>query len=69
MAEHYLIPVEKTNGTIGFLDLENHTLETNFNFLRALDQKLYWKTCIWVMAENVNVTTYVARTHRSRCFA
>ena len=29
----------KRKTTIGFLDLKNPTLETNFNFLRALDQK------------------------------
>ena len=30
----------KNKSTNGILDLENPTLETNFNFLRALDQKL-----------------------------
>ena len=30
----------KSKTTIGFLDLKNPTLETNFNFLRGLDQKL-----------------------------
>ena len=31
----------KTKTTIGFLDPKTPTLETNFNFLSALDQKLY----------------------------
>ena len=30
----------KSKTISGFLDLKNPILETNFNFLRALDQKL-----------------------------
>ena len=58
----------KSKTTIGFLDLKNPMLETNFNFLCALDQKLWWKTCFRVMADTVNVIAYVARTDRSRFY-
>ena len=58
----------KSETTNRFLDPQNPMLETNFNFLSALDQKLYWKTCFRVMAKSVNGTAYVARTDRSRFY-
>ena len=44
----------KTNTTNRFLDLKNPLLETEIIFLRGLDQKLWQKMCLWVMAENVS---------------